>query len=55
MCFLVIKLVWATFGLDFCLRPDNEPQADTLLRIENGGQSEISADDYVEGAPESIV
>jgi Uma2 family endonuclease len=34
---------------------DNEPQPDALLRIENGGQSRISADDYVEGAPELIV
>ena len=36
---------------------DNEPQPDALLRIETdcGGQSRISADDYVEGAPELIV
>jgi len=26
-----------------------------LLRIENGGQSRISSDDYIEGAPELIV
>ncbi|QYX32278.1 Uma2 family endonuclease [Sphaerospermopsis torques-reginae] len=37
------------------LDADNEPQPDALLRIENGGQSRISADDYVEGAPELIV
>lgn len=34
---------------------DNEPQPDAILRIENGGQSRINADDYVEGAPELIV
>ena len=34
---------------------DNEPQPDALLRIEVGGQSRISEDDYVEGAPELIV
>jgi len=34
---------------------DNEPQPDALLRIEQGGQSRISEDDYVEGAPELIV
>lgn len=36
---------------------DNEPQPDALLRIDEacGGQSRISDDDYVEGAPELIV
>lgn len=34
---------------------DNEPQPDALLRIEVGGQSSISQDGYVEGAPELIV
>ncbi|MBE9077413.1 Uma2 family endonuclease [Romeria aff. gracilis LEGE 07310] len=36
---------------------DNEPQPDALLRIDEarGGQSRISQDDYVEGAPELIV
>lgn len=36
---------------------DNEPQPDALLRIDSelGGQSLISEDDYVEGAPELIV
>lgn len=34
---------------------DNEPQPDALLRIEYGGQSIISEDGYVEGAPELIV
>lgn len=36
---------------------DNEPQPDALLRIEKelGGQSLISEDDYIEGAPELIV
>jgi len=37
------------------LDTDNEPQPDALLRIEVGGQSCISDDDYVEGAPELIV
>jgi Uma2 family endonuclease len=37
------------------LDADNEPQPDAILRIENGGQSRINADDYVEGAPELIV
>jgi len=36
------------------LKGDNEPQPDALLRIENG-QSQISDDDYIEGAPELIV
>lgn len=36
---------------------ENEPQPDALLRIEEayGGQSRISDDDYIEGAPELIV
>ena len=36
---------------------DNEPQPDALLRIDAavGGQSSLSADDYVEGAPELVV
>jgi Uma2 family endonuclease len=36
---------------------DNVPQPDALLRIDEayGGQSHISEDDYVEGAPELIV
>ena len=36
---------------------DNEPQPDALLRIDAaaGGQSTLSADDYVEGAPELVV
>ncbi len=37
------------------LDADNEPQPDALLRIETGGQSRISEDDYIEGAPELIV
>jgi Uma2 family endonuclease len=41
----------ATVRLD----ADNEPQPDALLRLEQGGQSTISVDDYVEGAPELIV
>jgi len=41
----------ATVRLD----ANNEPQPDALLRIEQGGQSTISDDDYIEGAPELIV
>jgi Uma2 family endonuclease len=39
------------------LDPDNEPQPDVMLRIDadKGGASHISADDYVEGAPELVV
>ena len=37
------------------LDPDNELQPDALLRIEIDGQSTLSEDDYVEGAPELIV
>ncbi|MDY6783114.1 MAG: Uma2 family endonuclease [Cyanobacteriota bacterium] len=53
----------ATPGVDFQDNPtvrldeDNEPQPDALLRLEPevGGNSSISADDYIEGAPELIV
>ena len=41
----------ATVRLD----AENEPQPDALLRIESGGQSQLSDDDYIEGAPELIV
>ncbi len=43
----------ATVRLD----PDNEPQPDVLLRLEKdkGGRSEISRDDYIEGAPELVI
>jgi Uma2 family endonuclease len=50
----------ATPGIDLLvdttvrLDPDNEPQPDAMLRIEIGGQSTISEDSYVEGAPEFI-
>jgi Uma2 family endonuclease len=37
------------------LDPNNEPQPDAVLRIEVGGQSNISTDDYIVGAPELIV
>lgn len=37
------------------LDADNEPQPDALLRLEQGGQSTISDDDYIEGSPELIV
>jgi Uma2 family endonuclease len=40
----------ATVRLD----ADNEPQPDALLRIESGGSSRISDDDYIEGTPELI-
>ena len=42
----------ATVRLDL----DNEPQPDVLLRIDPkaGGQSRVSDDDYLEGAPELI-
>jgi Uma2 family endonuclease len=41
----------ATVRLDL----DNEPQPDALLRIVRGGQSRLSEDGYVEGAPEAVV
>jgi Uma2 family endonuclease len=41
----------ATLRLD----ADNEPQPDALLRLESGGSSTVSEDDYIEGAPELIV
>lgn len=50
----------ATPGVDLAdnttvrLDADNEPQPDALLRIEVGGQSTISEDSYIEGAPEFI-
>ncbi|MCC5640555.1 Uma2 family endonuclease [Nostoc sp. CHAB 5844] len=53
--------VAATPGVGFAdnttvlLDADNEPQPDALLRIEQGGHSRITEDDYVEGAPELIV
>lgn len=37
------------------LDADNEPQPDAVLRLEAGGRSSISVDDYIEGAPELIV
>jgi len=39
------------------LDPDNEPQPDAMLFIEEsaGGNTRISEDDYVEGSPELIV
>ncbi len=41
----------ATVRLD----ADNEFQPDALLRLDRGGQSRISDDDYIEGAPELVV
>ncbi|WP_055073743.1 Uma2 family endonuclease [Pseudanabaena sp. 'Roaring Creek'] len=51
-----------TFGVELAdnatvrLDLDNEPQPDALLRIKSefGGQSRISDDDYIEGAPELV-
>ncbi len=40
----------ATVRLD----ADNEPQPDALLRIESGGNSVITEDDYIAGAPEFV-
>lgn len=37
------------------LDADNEVQPDGILRLETGGKSSISDDDYIEGAPELIV
>ncbi|MGB8701258.1 MAG: Uma2 family endonuclease [Thermosynechococcaceae cyanobacterium] len=51
----------ATPGIDLYDAPtvrmdaDNEPQPDAVLRIETGGKSRISEDDYIEGAPELVV
>jgi Uma2 family endonuclease len=51
----------ATAGVELYDNPtvrldaDNEPQPDAVLRLEQGGQSWISDDDYIEGAPELIV
>lgn len=51
----------ATPGVKFYDNPtvrlegDNEPQPDAVLRLERGGQSRISQDDYIEGVPELIV
>jgi len=64
-----MMMVWlgnylaATPGVDFSdnatvrLDSENEMQPDAFLRLEPaaGGKSRISADDYVEGAPELIV
>lgn len=36
------------------LDPDNDPQPDISLFLEEGGQITISEDDYIEGAPEFI-
>ncbi|BAY08302.1 Uma2 family endonuclease [Calothrix sp. NIES-2098] len=41
----------ATVRLD----ADNEPQPDACLLITHGGQTRVSDDDYIEGAPELIV
>lgn len=41
----------ATVRLD----PDNDPQPDVHLRLEDGGNTRTSVDGYLEGAPELIV
>jgi Uma2 family endonuclease len=47
-----------TFGIEPTLRLDldNEPQPDAVLRLDEavGGQSRITADDYLEGIPELV-
>ncbi|HBE19295.1 MAG TPA: Uma2 family endonuclease [Cyanobacteria bacterium UBA11149] len=51
----------ATLGVELSdnvtirLDGDNELQPEAILRLEVGGKSSISEDDYVEGAPELIV
>ncbi len=37
------------------MNADNEPQPDAVLRLDVGGQSQISEDGYLEGAPELVV
>ena len=37
------------------LDANSEPQPDILLRLEEGGTSRLSDDDYIEGAPELVV
>ncbi|MFB2835750.1 Uma2 family endonuclease [Floridanema evergladense] len=37
------------------LDENNEPQPDAFLRIETGGNSRVTDDDYIEGAPELVV
>ncbi|MBE9116945.1 Uma2 family endonuclease [Lusitaniella coriacea LEGE 07157] len=57
-CLFVYKV--ATPGVDLQdnatvrLDVDNEVQPDALLRLEAGGTSRISDDDYIEGVPELI-
>lgn len=38
-----------------CLDADNEPQPNAILHLSHGGRSRITADDYIEGAPELVV
>jgi len=61
----IIGWLWtykiATSGVELYDNPtvrldaDNEPQPDAVLRLEQNGRSQISEDDYIEGAPELIV
>jgi len=55
-------MYWATHpGVELADNPtvrldqDNEPQPDAVLRYREGGASQVSADDYIEGAPELVV
>jgi Uma2 family endonuclease len=41
----------ATVRLDY----ENEVQPDALLRVESGGRSQLTADDYLTGSPELVV
>ncbi|AFY82522.1 Uma2 family endonuclease [Oscillatoria acuminata] len=49
--------VWCYDNATVRLDEENEPQPDALLRLEPavGGNSSITEDDYIEGAPELIV
>jgi len=59
----IVAYSTATPGTDYSdnatvrMDADNVPQPDVLLRLDEtlGGQSRISEDDYIEGAPELIV
>jgi Uma2 family endonuclease len=46
--------VWLGDNTTVRLDAENEPQPDGSLRIEVGGQSRITEDDYIEGAPELV-
>ena len=60
---LLLMYEISTPGVALAIEPtvrldlDNEPQPDAVLLIDSqaGGQSQLSEDDYIEGAPELIV